>query len=89
MSDYITASFDQLLDQAPSTAAIYLRAAKREIDLVFGDGYAALNPALVAAFIHAAASDMNTATGSKVLCASLLQVAESLNQIALALESRD
>jgi hypothetical protein len=89
MSDYITASFDTLLEQAPTTAAVYLRAAKREIDSVFGEGYAAKNPALVAAFIQAAASDMNTATNSKVMGAALLQVSSALSEVATALESQN
>lgn len=89
MNDYITASFDTLVDQAPSTAAVYLRAAKREIDSVFGEGYATKNPALVAAFIQAAASDMNTATSSKVLGAALLQVSSTLSEIASALDSQN
>ena len=71
MSDYITANFDILLDQAPTTAAVYLRTAKREIDSLFGEGYAAKNPALVIEFIQAAASDVKTATNSKAMGTAL------------------
>ncbi|RYG85096.1 MAG: hypothetical protein EON58_23435 [Alphaproteobacteria bacterium] len=46
----ITASFDALLKQAPMTAHSYMLNARNDIDEMFGEGYAAKNPALVAAY---------------------------------------
>jgi hypothetical protein len=87
MSNYITATFDTLLGQASDSAASYLYRAKSEIDKVFGDGYAAENPQLVAAFINAAASDMNAATNAKVSGAVLQEIARSLSDIAEAISN--
>jgi hypothetical protein len=87
MADYITASFETLLGQASDTAAIYLYRAKSEIDKVFGDGYAIENPQLVAAFINAAASDMNATTNAKVSGAVLQEIAKSLSDIADAISN--
>lgn len=86
-SDYVTASFSTLVESAPATAAQYLRAAKREIDQAFGEGYAAKNPILVAAFMQAAAADMSAATGSKVFGAALQEIARGLDGIAEALRN--
>lgn len=57
----VTASPEQLMDQAPSTIASYLRAAEVIIDEQFGTGYAERNPVLVGAFIQSCALDYNTA----------------------------
>ena len=86
MSHYIEGSFTDLMDDAKSTAGSYLRAAKREIDEVFGAGYAEKNPSLVAAFMQTAAADLSAATTGKVQGAALQEIAESLQSIARALE---
>jgi len=86
VSDYITASFDTLLQQSTMTAATYLAKAKREIDETFGEGYAAKNSAVLAAFISAASADMNTGATAKVLGAALLRIAESIEAVAASLE---
>jgi len=83
-SDYITASFTTLHEQTSMTAASYLASAKREIDETFGDGYAAKNPALVAAFMQTCAADMGAATKAKVMGAALQEIARSLDAIAEA-----
>lgn len=57
-NDEISAGFETLMRQAPMTAALYMHEAKKEIDALFGDGYAAENPTLVAGFIQAAATDL-------------------------------
>lgn len=88
-SDYISASFDTLYQQASMTAAGYLVKAKREIDEAFGDGYAAKNPALVAAFIQTCAADMGAATNAKVLGAALQEIARGLDEIAGALRDAE
>lgn len=58
------------------------------IDKHFGDGYAAKNPTLVAAFMQTAAADMGAATLAKVQGAALQEIAESLRDIGRALEDR-
>lgn len=87
MSDYVEASFDTLMQQASMTAASYMSKAKSEIDEAFGDGYAAKNPALVAAFMQACASDMGAATNAKVMGAALQEIARSLDEVASALRN--
>jgi hypothetical protein len=61
----ITASAETLMRQAPMTVALYLSEAIEAIDRKFGDGYAAKNPQLVAAFITACAQDFHTAVMAK------------------------
>ncbi len=46
---------DQTKAQAPAAVSRYLEEARRSIDAVFGDGHAAANPSLVAAFLQACA----------------------------------
>lgn len=46
---------DQTKAQAPVAVTRYLEEARRGIDAVFGEGHAAANPALVAAFVQACA----------------------------------
>ena len=82
MSDFITASFDTLLGQASDTASVYLGRAHREIDKEFGEGYAAKNPQLVAAFMQVASADMSAATHAKVYGAVLQDITRSLSAIA-------
>lgn len=86
-SDYVTASFQTLYEQASMTAAGYLVKAKREIDEAFGDGFAAKNPALVAAFMQTCAADMGASTNAKVMGAALQEIARSLDEIAGALRN--
>jgi hypothetical protein len=87
-SDYVTASFDTLLNQASMTASDYLAKAKLEIDKAFGEGYAAKNPALVAAFMQTCAADMGAATNAKVLGTALQEIARSLDGIADAVRDK-
>lgn len=56
----ITADSSPLSKQAPLTVNQYLEEAIRHIDRKFGKGYARANPALVGAFIQAAAADRRT-----------------------------
>jgi hypothetical protein len=72
--------------QASMTAHDYMRAAKTEIDKVFGDGYATKNPALVGAFIQTCAADYGAAIQAKILGGALLEVANSLRVVADALQ---
>lgn len=85
MSDFITASFGELLSQATDTAAQYMCHAKRNIDELFGEGYAAANPTLVAAFMQTAAADFGAASNGKVIGSALLELASSIDEVAQVL----
>ena len=61
----ITADFDTLMRQAPMTAQTYLSEAVQCIDGQFGEGYAAENPQLVAAFMQVSGQDFNSASLAK------------------------
>jgi hypothetical protein len=81
----ITASYDTLVGQAPDTAGQYLRAAIRQIDAELGEGYAAKNPQLIAAFIKAAAMDFTSSCSiiaaqevSESITSALQEIARSL-----------
>jgi hypothetical protein len=52
------------MEQASSSAAVYLRQGVRAIDETLGEGFAAKKPALVAAFMQAVATDMAAALPS-------------------------
>lgn len=80
-----TANLDTLLRQAPMTAADYMRSAKDSIDETFGDGYAAKNPALVAAFMQTAAADFSTMVSRKVITEQLPELARALETLAASL----
>ena len=86
-SEYVTASFDTLLHQAPDTVSVFLHRAISEIDDTFGDGYAAKNPQLVAAFIQAAATDISGSTIAKVLGHALQEISSSINQVSSSLDN--
>ncbi len=79
---------ETLMEQAPMTVAGYLRAAIREIDSQFGDGYAASNPALVGAFVQACADDYAATTavaGRQIIASDIAEVADQLGQVAAAI----
>ncbi|AMA46281.1 hypothetical protein [Pseudomonas alabamensis] len=65
---------------AVDIAADHLFDAKKHIDFTFGDGYAAKNPGLVAAFLKAAGDGHNT-------CISAIAVQEAAERIEIALQS--
>ena len=88
MSDYVTASFDTLQSQAHGTAAVYMRAAKIDIDQTFGDGYAAKHPELVAAYMAAATHDFGVSSTAKVFGNAILEIARNLEAITEALNNR-
>lgn len=58
---------DTLVCQAPTSAALYMRAAVDEIDATFGAGYAANNPALVAAFMQTCAADFAASSNARAI----------------------
>jgi hypothetical protein len=64
--------------QAGMTVSGYLASAIESIDGQFGAGYATSNPALVAAFIHAATLDFNNCAMHSVLG----EIADAISELA-------
>lgn len=90
--DHITASAETLMRQAGDTAAEYLNAAVRHIDAKFGAGYAERNPALVGAFMQAAASDYAASLAAAVGqdgSMSVGAISDSLDRLARAVAELD
>ncbi|WP_321346436.1 hypothetical protein [Halopseudomonas oceani] len=88
----VDASFEVLVDQASGTAAHYMREAVREIDAQFGDGFAAANPGLVAAFMQTCAADFHSATnlaGLQRVGNDLSSISDSLDRVARAVDGLD
>jgi len=67
MTKEITATFGDLMRQAPATANDYLLDAVIYIDEKFGAGYSAQHPELVGAFMNCCATDFSTAVMAKML----------------------
>ena len=59
-------SWTTLVHQAWKTAGLYMENAVREIDEIFGEGYAKKHPELVAVYMQVAAKDYDTAARIKV-----------------------
>lgn len=70
------------MDQAGPTVGHWLMQSVDEIDRTFGEGYAKKNPALVAAFIQAAAMDQLTAHLANTIGEPVAEIALALNSIA-------
>ena len=70
------------MDQAGITAGHWMRQSVEQIDGIFGDGYAKKNPALVAAFIQAAAMDQHTSHLANTVCERLVDIAGSICTLA-------
>jgi hypothetical protein len=66
------------LRQAKETAGDYLVNAVRDIDGLFGKGYAKANPSLVAAFMQVAAADFAAAIISKAIGGAAEELARAL-----------
>lgn len=103
MSETITASFLELLDQSQMTARDYLAGALEAIDDRLGDGYAAKHPQLIATYMEVAAADFRTSVTLKIMEPILARLADgvsemvgsvdalssSLDSVAIALESAE
>ena len=70
--DDITASYETLMNQAPSTVELYMLEGANIIEKQFGQGYAFKHPELLSAFIIACSNDFATACITKAIqqCAS-------------------
>lgn len=71
--DRITANGETLMRQAPMTANVYMDAAVEAIDGKFGKGFAAKNPALLAAHMQVSALDF----GASVIARAIEAVADA------------
>lgn len=66
--------------KSPVTTATYMTKAKREIDELFGEGFAKANPALVATFMQAAVADYAAGLASERLASAIERLAEALEK---------
>ena len=82
----ITASSDTLMHQAGSTADEYFRAAIKNIDIQFGEGYAKKNPSLVGVMVTASAADFNNSVFTKELSEAIDGLSYSISEIASSME---
>ena len=89
MSHHIDLSPETLMNQATMTANEYMCDAVGRIDALFHEGYAAKNPALVGAFMQAAAHDFCGAIMAENLLCGLEQIAQSIELIAQRLDKED
>ena len=80
-SSSIQASADALLQQAHSTADLYLSEAIDSIEKRLGKGYAAKHPELVAAFMQTAARDLHTAIIAKEISNAIYHVADAIASV--------
>ena len=71
-----------LMRHAVVTAKTYLIGAKKEIDDVFGDGFAQANPSVVAAFLGACAADFGTAVSGAVAQDAAESIAGAIREVA-------
>lgn len=80
MTFQVTASPDELLNQASSTATRYFKEAVAVIDNQFGDGYARAHADLVAAFMRTASIDFATAIFSHAVQEAVQAVQQSQDE---------
>jgi hypothetical protein len=69
----ISADWQNLLEQASSTADKYFHEAIRSIDGYFGEGYAQKHPALIGTFMEVACADFKH-SGVLVCCQEFMEV---------------
>lgn len=62
MTEEVTAAWSKIMEDGAASARYHMRTAKDEIDALFGDGYAAEHPELIAAFMATAVADANQAS---------------------------
>jgi hypothetical protein len=74
----ITADAATLMRQAHGTANEYLINGVRDIDAVFGAGYAKAHPELLAAYMKTAALDLLTTTLAQEISQAIERVAEAM-----------
>lgn len=70
----------ELMNQACMTAHDYMNHARSDIDAMFGAGYAAKHPELIAAYMQAAATDFLATFGSQTIADSIERVADNIGR---------
>lgn len=73
----ISGTYDDLFEQAKDTAAFLLRRGHREIDNMFGEGYAKHHPELLAAYMLTASSEFRTATTQNLIQDEMFKLIEA------------
>jgi hypothetical protein len=71
--------------QAPMTADLYLGKVVEDIDGLFGKGYAAKNPTLVAAMLKVCGQDFTCALTMRELGEAIGDVADAIRDVAIAI----
>ena len=74
-------------NEAAARTARHLGAAKEAIDAAFGAGYAAANPALVAAYLQSASIEAAILSGERVAGLIDRRAERSVGQVCAAMES--
>jgi hypothetical protein len=85
LDNRVTASSETLLRQAPMTAYEYMRAAVRDIDEVFGAGYAKAHPELVGQYMLTCAADF----GAAVIARDIGDALDALDAIAQVIADKE
>ncbi|NQY21457.1 MAG: hypothetical protein HRT40_09135 [Campylobacteraceae bacterium] len=75
--DKITASMETLVEQAPWTTKMYFKEAIKDIDELFGEGYAKANPELVGQYIRSCSNDVMTGC----ITSALQEISESIDTL--------
>jgi coenzyme F420-reducing hydrogenase delta subunit len=82
----ITASYTDLMTQAPETVKYYFSRVIDEIDYQFGEDYAKKHPELVAELIKACVMDFNSSVSSKIFVAAIERLSDTMYRIYEAIE---
>jgi hypothetical protein len=79
-SGRITADFATLMRQAPMTAHDWMQQAVRDIDELFGEGYAKENPDLVGHYLMTCAIDYGSGVLSKCITDAIDGIADTIRE---------
>jgi len=74
-------------EEAAARTAAHLGAAIRAIDGAFGEGHAAANPALVAAFVQSASLETAVLSGESVAAMLDARAERAVGQVCASMES--
>lgn len=76
----VEAGNQTLLRQAPMTAGTYMDCAIKDIDHLFGKGYAKAHPELIAAYMQTSSIDMAGAVIARAIDRAVREVAEAIRE---------
>jgi hypothetical protein len=77
----ITADGAELIQQAEATAQSYMKAARDDIDAMFGKGMAYKHPELVVAYMYTCAADLDAAILAQQLRSGLHDLSEAIREV--------